>query len=477
MGVIDDEIASNARARRIAIDAGVPDHMVPDLEDPHPPTLVPLDAYSDGEFEIDDNPPPDGFDDLRRAADQAKEEQHDRTHTTLGIRWVRDAIDSPPPARPYMVHGLLQEGEIAVLAGPRATFKSWWTYDLADRLSTGHGLFLGRLKVTNTYRTLIAQGEIDERNSYERWRAMTETGGIPANVAETFDRWRIKVMNGRTTGFDPDSKTQWADESTSAVMDRRVEQAVEDHGFNLLIVDPWAVYFNGKENSNDEAERALDQLRDLAHRTGCAVLIVHHITAKGGSLHNGGDPEDLWRGASRLADWASTRITLLPHYKTPKEMKSAGLNRIQARRVVDVHFLRRGEALDDFTIEWDPRTYRWNEWTAPARTEPDAGRSAALTPVEVARRLAATGVTEWPSGRAVSAALGLGYAAAAKYLDPAVAAGYLTTTKRGTAVAYRLTGSHPPPDLDGPPADLPPVDAYEGHVPDDEMPDPHGQEF
>lgn len=482
MGLIDDEIASNARARRIAIDAGVPDHMVPDLEDPHPPTLVPLDAYSDGEFEIDDNPPPDGWEDLFTVAEREKERAHEKAETkTLGLRWVTDAIETPPPPRPYMVDGLLQEGEIAVIAGPRATMKSWWTYDLAVLLSAGSGYFMGRLPVTGVYRTLIAQGEIDERNSYERWVHLAGQGGPPVNVAESFDRWRIKVMAGRNSGRDPESGTSWSDEWTRALMDPRVEQAVVDEGFRLLIVDPWAVYFNGKENSNDEAEQALDQLRDLAHRTGCAVLIVHHITAKGGAVLNGGDPEDLWRGASRLADWASTRITLLPHYKKEADWKKAGLDRRQARRVVDVHFLRRGKGLDDFTIEWDPRTGRWNEWTAPPskiEAAANSGRAAALNPVDVARRLTASGVTEWPSGRATAAALGLGYHAATKYLDAAVAAGYLVTFQNGAATGYRLAADHPPLTLDdGPDPDLPPIEAYEGHVPDDLMPDPRDERF
>jgi len=480
MGVLDREIEAQQRRRRIAQDADVPDHMIPDWEDPHTPIIVPLDAYHVDEFAIDENPPPDGYEDLALVAEQAKEEAREKP-STLGLRWVTDAIKDPPPPRPYMVDGLLQEGEIAVLAGPRATMKSWWTYDLADLLSSGDGLFMGRLPITGEYRTLIAQGEIDERNSYERWRHLTDGAGVPTNVAESFDRWRIKVMAGRTSGRDQDTGTAWSDEWTRALMDPRVEQAVVDHGFRLLIVDPWAVYFNGKENSNDEAEQALDQLRDLAHRTGCAVLIVHHITAKGGSMHNGGDPEDLWRGASRLADWASTRITLLPHYKSPKDMEKAGLNRQQARRVVDVHFLRRGKALDDFTIEWDPRTGRWNEWVEPAGQHAEnTGRAAALNPVDVARRLTASGVTEWPSGRAAASALGMSYAAARKYLDATVSAGYLDTFAKGAATGYRIAADHPPLtlDVDGSDSDLPPVEAYEGHIPDDgQMPDPRDERF
>ena len=105
----------------------------------------------------------------------------------------------------------------------------------------------------------------------------------------------------------------------------RLEETIAEHRFDLLVIDPWAVYFAGSENSNDETEAALDKFRDLAMRYGLAVLILHHL----GKATDARDPEDLSRGASRLADWASTRVTLLPHW-TDAAAERQGMTRQQA---------------------------------------------------------------------------------------------------------------------------------------------------
>jgi len=80
------------------------------------------------------------------------------------------------------------------------------------------------------------------------------------------------------------------------------------------------------------------------------------------------DPEDAWRGASRLAAWADTRITLVPHY-TPKQAQNLGHDRLEARRYLDVRFLTRGAPIDDFSLHRrdDLWLERWEDPT-PAQT-------------------------------------------------------------------------------------------------------------
>ena len=95
----------------------------------------------------------------------------------------------------------------------------------------------------------------------------------------------------------------------------------------VLVIDPWAVFYSGRENSNDEAELALAELRRLQLTHGLTVVVLHHF----GKSESARDPEDLWRGASRLADWASTRVTLLPFYSAA-QAKKIGLSRQQARQ-------------------------------------------------------------------------------------------------------------------------------------------------
>lgn len=91
------------------------------------------------------------------------------TTDTLNLRWVHDALDNPPPEPPELVEGFMRAGEIIAIAAPRAIGKSWLTYNLAALLDRGEGNFLGQLPIRQKVRTLIAQGEIDEWNAWDRW--------------------------------------------------------------------------------------------------------------------------------------------------------------------------------------------------------------------------------------------------------------------------------------------------------------------
>jgi hypothetical protein len=151
-------------------------------------------------------------------------------------------------------------------------------------------------------------------------------------------------VNVRQAVRPRDGSPPFEEERTEGRLDEFLRRVVVEHGFGLVVVDPWAVFYAGAENSNDEVEAAVDQLRQLADDTGAAVVITHHL----GKSQEGRDPEDLWRGASRLPDAASTRVTLLPRF-TKKEAEEQHLAPDEARRHVSVRFLRREAPTPGFT--------------------------------------------------------------------------------------------------------------------------------
>ena len=279
------------------------------------------------------------------------------------------------------------------------------------------------------FKTLIAQGEIDEWESARRWRMLTGQGRPPTNVAETFERWRLRVVRKRsTTGGE---SREWFD----AVLDPRLEATIAEHRFDLLVIDPWAVYYAGAENSNDETEAALDKLRDLAMRYSLAVLILHHL----GKATDAREPEDLWRGASRLADWAGTRITLLPHY-TDNQAERQGMTRQQARRYVDVKFLRRSTPTEDFSMVLDGESGWWARWAAPQ--DAADGRRTHLGVPDVVDALKASGGT-WQSQNQAAEKLGVAEETAGKLLSSAVRAGAVETAKGSRRAKILLPSRHP----------------------------------
>ena len=282
----------------------------------------------------------------------------------LTVEWGEP--EKPPEPAPVLVEGLLRVGEMCVFAAPRGIGKTFVTYNLAKLLADGHGRLMGTLEVQRPARVLLCQGELEPWQSHARWRQL---GGKPVNVAETWEPWRIRVQRHRR----PTGDGGW-DEWTAATIDAGLEDAIVDHGVEVLVIDPWRTYFSGSENSNDEAEAALSQLTGLARRPGVAVVVIHHISGKT-DFTKVLEPEDLWRGATRLADWASTRVTILPHY-TARTAEEAGLSRNVARRHVDVHFLRRAEPTEDFCAVLDAETGWWNRWEG-AKPGAGAGRGVA----------------------------------------------------------------------------------------------------
>lgn len=273
---------------------------------------------------------------------------------SLSLRWVHEVFDSPPPEPSVLIDGMLRRGELCVLGAARAVGKSIFAMNLATLLGRGEGLLGGTLKIRHRCKVLYAQGELGEWESFDRWWRMAGSEGPPLGVAETFDRWRLRVVRRRLNQTGQAAGFSESQDFLDAVLDGRVEETVATHGIDVLIIDPWAVYFAGSENSNDEVEAGLDKLRDLSLRYGLSVVVMHHI----GKANEMREPEDLWRGASRLADWASTRMTLQPLYNKT-EAQALQYTRQQARAFVQVTMLRRGAPTPDFAMWLDNRRGWW----------------------------------------------------------------------------------------------------------------------
>jgi hypothetical protein len=355
----------------------------------------------------------------------------------LSLRWIGDAVSNPPDEPDVLVEGMVRAGELCVVAGPRGLRKSFFAQNFAVLGGRGEGYLGGTLRIVRPFRVLIAQGEVDEWESSRRWRMLTGQGTVPEGVAETFDRWRLRTTRRRSTAGGSDNGATWstADEWIDAVLDPRLEETIDEHRFDVLVIDPWAVFYAGSENSNDETEAALDKLRDLALRYQLALVLVHHL----GKGTDAREPEDLWRGASRLADWASTRITMLPHW-TESQAARQGMTRQQARRYVDVKFLRRSMPTDDISMIFNEETGWWERWVAPEAAAD--GRRVHLDIADIVDACRASGGA-WRSNRAAADELEVAEGTARKLLAAAVRQGALETVPgpRGATI-YRLPGAH-----------------------------------
>jgi hypothetical protein len=287
---------------------------------------------------------------------------------------------------------------------------------------------MGNLAVRRSVSVLYFNGEGDPWASAERWRMLLGLD-TPGAIAEVFESSGVRVQRIRSTRATGTGAI--TEEWFEGTLDTWIEEAVESHGFGVLIIDPWASFYSGDENSNDQTEAALGPLRSLALRHGVAVVLVHHLS-KSADVR---DPEDLWRGASRLADWASTRVTLLPHF-SERGAHEAGLSPVEARRYIDVRFLRRHEPTEPFSavLGHDGWFRAWH----PNDVRP-VGRMSPSDVVDACRRCGGS----WASVTAARAALGVGKEATTALLREAVEAGLLISEPgTGSAKAYRLADNN-----------------------------------
>lgn len=366
---------------------------------------------------------------------------------------VTRAGEEPDGPRPQvLVDGLLDQGDLLVLGAGRAVGKSWWGMGLAQMLGDGRGRFMGAFQVRQQARVLYCHGELDPWGGYERWRKLSQGQPLPPELRETFTPWRVRVSRRHIQ-----TTPMIRDEVLEAILDQRLERALDASAADVLILDPWAVFYAGRENSNDEVEAALGQLRRLQLERGLTVVILHHFGK--GMAESVREPEDLWRGASRLADWAATRVTLAPLY-TPKQAEDQGLDRHQARRYARAHFLRRRyQAPADMAIRWDVETGQWEGFQSTMLDQVSGGRGG-LAVTDLLAQLPADG---WPSVTKAAAALGVSQATAKRTLEAALAQGFVEEWKGPrNSLGYRRrqpTSDLPAtsqPDLSPPPRTVPP---------------------
>lgn len=350
----------------------------------------------------------------------------------LAIRWVDTYLSDPPPPTDPIIDGLLNAGEFMVIGAERGIGKTWLGYNIASLLTTAAGPLFGRMTIPTTRNVLYLQGELDETQASQRW-AMLHAGADPfappdlPHLAESFDQVRLRAVERRST-VKVDGEV-FTDTYTDASLDGALEATIDAMGIDVVILDPWAVFYSGNENSNDQVEAVLQELRHIGMRRRVAWIIFHHF----GKSSEQREPEDMWRGASRLADWAANRVTMSRYY-SDRKAADAGLERREARRYARLNFLRRGEPLDDFNVHLGHDGW-WQEWTAD--DDGVVGVRTGLTRTDILDALGEAG--QFDSLRHAAGVLQVAQGTARDYLHGLVAAGWINVTDgdRGSHI-YRL---------------------------------------
>ncbi len=344
------------------------------------------------------------------------------------VRAVADWFKHPPEPVEPIVTGLLLPGDQVVIGGPRGASKTWLAMGMALQLARGQGLVLGRFPVASPVKVLYWHGELpDDYSTFARWELLTASGQIPSTLQETYSHARIRIVKEREQVREAEAGLVVTRERTFAVIDAAFVEELRHTRPDVVVLDPYAVFYTGKEIDHTQVETAMSALTALTEELGITWIIVHHFS----QARQGADPEDWWRGASRLADWASVRVTLQPAYVL-KQAERQGMTRTEARRYANVRLLLRRQATPpDFGARFDPKTGMWVAWESPTLIDQ---RRSGLTVDDIVHRLRDDG-GRWESTNKAADALGTSHSKAKQLLTEAEQAGRLVSGKgsRGAA--------------------------------------------
>ena len=226
------------------------------------------------------------------------------------------------PHRPWVYGTYLIRGEITYEAAPGGVGKTAHSVGMAVEIATGTEV-LGEKIWGNDLKVLYINAE-DGRDEINRRVQAFYLAHAHKLTGQHFARLFVLGVD------DPRVQSLsflTVNEKGATVLNRAgidvLASALEALRPDLLILDP-LVAFCGGGNMNDNAVMALvsRELKRLAAKFKCAILINHHTRKGGKGSDPGGEAEEI-SGASSIVNLARRAITLKP--MTDTEAKSLGV--------------------------------------------------------------------------------------------------------------------------------------------------------
>lgn len=155
---------------------------------------------------------------------------------------------------PWLIDELLARGEIALIAAPQKTYKTWFMLAMVRALATG-GVFLQPgWAATGKHRVLIVEEEGNEVKFAQRLRTANFEGGVG-----------IRFRKG-------------SDLTSADYVDALIER-VRRGSYDVLVLDPLQrMSPNVNENDAGDMGRVWDNLHKIARTCpNLAIIILHHF--------------------------------------------------------------------------------------------------------------------------------------------------------------------------------------------------------
>ena len=193
------------------------------------------------------------------------------------------------PRRQWLIPGFLLRRHLSVLVAPAGSGKSLLTLQVAMMGATQ--MNWGGWHTRQPIRSLVVNSEDDGDEMRRRLFAASQL--MQTDMRELRNYIAFAETPESIIIAKADNKTKTV---VRTPMVESLVRTIIENQFDLMIVDPFAETFEGDENSNSELKWAAVLWREIARRTNCSVLLVHHTRKYGAEA---GDPGAA-RGGSAL---------------------------------------------------------------------------------------------------------------------------------------------------------------------------------
>ena len=210
---------------------------------------------------------------------------------TLEIVNALSLARKEPPAREWLIQGLIPAREITMLSGDGGTGKSLLALQLAVAVATATD-WAGQ--VPNKGRSLFISAEDDVTELHRRLSTIIRAQRV---AIEDLGSLNILPLAGRDAVLAaPKSREGFLSETP---LFRAVEAQIDELRPGLLILDTLADLFGGDEIKRPHARQFIGMLRGLAIKYGVTILLLSHPSLTGMTSGTGTSGSTTWSNSVR----------------------------------------------------------------------------------------------------------------------------------------------------------------------------------
>jgi hypothetical protein len=205
---------------------------------------------------------------------------------------AKEIIERPIKVKPPVVDNLMDDRDSLLITGTTGIGKTLLAGEIGMYIAQGRNLFdKEAFYISQPRRVLFVQSEISIKNMQFRLKTQAQELEVAEDTLHRiFLPWEnndVRVTGDLLNGF-ADSLIRY----------------ITKYNIEVVILDPLISYHSANENDNVQVRKALDTITKVSTSCSVSTIICHHHGKIDLEGHHAA------RGASAIADWASTILTL-----------------------------------------------------------------------------------------------------------------------------------------------------------------------